>query len=116
MRCRAIFAVVLSTFLMSTTPSASAGPKASAKVSTKSPAKASKSKAPAPKTATKKKVVAKAKPKKQSIPDLTPEGLPNVLSGSVVVLDLETGDELFSKNPTAMAVQIIRFTTTAILP
>jgi D-alanyl-D-alanine endopeptidase (penicillin-binding protein 7) len=95
MRYRAVFAVVLSTFLMSNmAPSAEAGPKASPKVSTKSNSKASKNKA------AKKKVASKAKSKKQTIPDLTPEGLPNVLSGSVVVLDLETGDELFSKNPT----------------
>jgi serine-type D-Ala-D-Ala endopeptidase (penicillin-binding protein 7) len=99
MRCRAVFAVVLSTFLMGVVaPIAEAGPKSSAKVNTKSAQKTSKNNPPSKNT--KKKVIAKAKPKKQTIPDLTPEGLPNVLSGSVVVLDLETGDELFSKNPT----------------
>jgi serine-type D-Ala-D-Ala endopeptidase (penicillin-binding protein 7) len=105
MRCKAVFAVVLSTFLMSVVvPIAEAGPKASAKVTTKSAQKTSPkttTKSKTPSKAPTKKVAAKskAKPKKQTIPDLTPEGLPNVLSGSVVVLDVETGEELFGKNP-----------------
>jgi D-alanyl-D-alanine endopeptidase (penicillin-binding protein 7) len=95
MRYRAILAVVVSAFLVgSSLPSAAAKPQqTSAKVSTKTPPKAS------PKTTAKKAPAKKTPPKKQSIPDLTPAGLPNVLSSAVVVMDLETGEELFSKNP-----------------
>lgn len=64
-----------------------------AKQTKKAPAK----KAPV-KKAPAKKAVKRAPPKKE-IPELTPEGLPNVLSDSAFVLDLESGDELFSKNP-----------------
>lgn len=49
----------------------------------------------AQKSSKKKKSTKKAAP---PIPDLTPAGLPNVLSESVLVIDLHTGEEIFAKN------------------
>jgi D-alanyl-D-alanine endopeptidase (penicillin-binding protein 7) len=86
-----VLAVALS-LLFSPVEAATKKPPTKATATKKAPAK----KAPAKKTSAKK--VAKHAPVSREVAPLTKDGKPNILSGSAIAYDLDTGEIIFSKN------------------